>query len=372
MKQKRRPRQKSARTGINWERVKTDLGKPLSKATIAKASGISPHTVAKAWEDEGVKEEKAFEMLESIGIEKPNLYIYDIDGKQPDAPPEIGFVPSGWKFYQEENGKTEQQISHRMIREIVVKTFRVEEPTVGRSGRCKTFDLGALSDENRDMLKFELSRNPAICQKLKGNPFFPEFFYQDFRSNNSYWVIESWEDCIPLKQVVEDESFDLQNVPEIARQLASAIKELHDQEIVARCLTPENVCIRPNGNVLVRDFELATFFGPTNSRKLQESRNCYYAREFDQPDIDWRADLYSWAKIVFYCLSGRRPDADIIANIEKRVENKLNVSKLVLGLLRSCCEEDRDFRKWKTGKNAPKKVDFSHVLADIKDWGVQE
>lgn len=122
------------------------------------------------------------------------------------------------------------------------------------------------------------------------------------------------------------------------------------------------VCRREDGSLLIRDFELATFLGPTSSGKLRERHNVYYADEFDLPDVDYRADMYSWAQIVIFCLTGRRPPSRPTAEFFA----SLPVKKSVYSVLSACSELNRDFRKWNTNKNGD--FNFAEILDAIKGW----
>ena len=174
--------------------------------------------------------------------------------------------------------------------------------------------------------------------------------------------MENWEDVATLDRLVEFSGIKAADVPRIAKELAKAILTLNDAGVVVRCLSPKMVCRREDGSLLIRDFELATFLGPTSSGKLRERHNVYYADEFDLPDVDYRADMYSWAQIVIFCLTGRRPPSRPTAEFFA----SLPVKKSVYSVLSACSEINRDFRKWNTNKNGD--FNFAEILDAIKGW----
>jgi serine/threonine protein kinase len=216
--------------------------------------------------------------------------------------------------------------------------------------------------ESREFIQEELARNPMICHRVRRNNSFPILYQHDFVTADKYWVVEDWEDVATLDQLVEHSEIKTADVPRIARELAKAILALNEAGVVVRCLSPKMVCLREDGSLLLRDFELATFLGPTSSGKLRERQNVYYADEFDLPDVDYRADMYSWAQIVIFCVKGRRPPS----RPSPEFFASLPVKKPIRAILSACTELNRDFRKWDTNKKGD--FNFAEILDAIKGW----
>ena len=118
--------------------------------------------------------------------------------------------------------------------------------------------------ESREFIAEELARNPTICHRVERNSSFPILYEHGFATADKYWVVENWEDVATLDQLVEHSEIKAADVPRIAKDLAKAILALNDAGVVVRCLSPKMVCRREDGSLLLRDFELATFLGPTS------------------------------------------------------------------------------------------------------------
>ena len=344
---------KRATTLVDWERLESVAGRVFEKTALAKKAGVDTRSVSKSFKGEPIMRSTAFDIVEATGISNPLEYIYDAHDGKSEAELKIGSSLKGWEVIEFHGGDS--------VRDISFKVGKVYDKTTDRFGRCKVFDLN-FDTESREFIADELVRNPRICHLVERNSSFPILYEHGFATADKYWVVESWEDAATLDQLVSNSEIKVDAVPKIAKDLAKALFALNEANVVVRCLSPKMVCLRADGTLLLRDFELATFLGPTASGKLGERHNVYYADEFDLPDVDYRADMYSWAQIVIYCLTGRRPpsrpDAKFFAN--------LPVKKPVNSVLSACSELNRDFRKWDTRKKRP--FDFADVLSAIKGW----
>lgn len=344
---------KRATTKIDWKRLETDLSTVFKITALAKKACVDSRSISKSFNGEPIMRSTAFDIVEATGVASPLDYIYDIHEGKSEAELKIGSSLKGWEVVEFHGGDS--------VRDISFKFGKAYDKTTDRFGRCKVFDLN-FDTESREFIADELVRNPKICHLVERNIFFPILYEHGFSTADKYWVIESWEEANSLQQIVGSSKLNPEVVPNIATDLAKALWALNEAGVVVRCLSPKMVCLRTDGTLLLRDFELATFLGPTASGKLDERHNVYYADEFDLPDVDYRADMYSWAQVVMYCLIGRRPpsrpDAKFFAS--------LPVPKNVVAVLSACSELNRDFRKWDTRKKRP--FDFSDVLDAIKGW----
>ncbi len=340
---------------IDWERLEQAIGRILDITALAERAGVQRRLIIESMNGEPITPSKAAKIVEATGVIDPTTYVYFADEGKSEAELKIGSSFKGWNV--------EKFLGGDVVRGIPFKVGMAREEITDRVARCKVFDLD-LDVESRELIENELGRNPIICHRVERNNAFPIFYVSGFATKNKYWVIESWEETETLQNLMDGSGIKKATIPRIAKELANALLVLHESEVVVRCLSPKMVCLRADGSLLLRDFELATFFGPTKSRKLGESRNVYYADEFDQPDVDHRADMYSWAQIVISCLTGRRPPSnqgpEFFASLP-------TVPKKVAAVLRACSELNRNFRKWGITRKK-KQFDFSDVLRDIESW----
>jgi serine/threonine protein kinase len=177
-------------------------------------------------------------------------------------------------------------------------------------------------------------------------------------------VIEKWEDGVTLDEHVKSDGFKKSEVPRIAIELAHALNALNKVEVVRRELTPERILVRDTDKSLVLfDFETATFAYDTYSREMPWKRDPYLAREVAASDVDVRADLFSWAQVVIFCLTGRKPQE----TYKPEFFAKLAAPDYVQQALSICTQFQRDSRVLET-RASGKTTDFDSVLRLIKNW----
>ena len=181
-------------------------------------------------------------------------------------------------------------------------------------------------------------------------------------------TIEKWEDVATLQKIVVDGEFSPKQIPKMAIELALALNAINKVGVVRRCLSPKTICIRDDGSLLLRDFELSTFAEGTISGPLEFDPNPFYAPEFNHPveDVNVSADLFSWAQVVVFCLTGKRPQT----NYDHTFWNSLQVPKTVSKVLESCTQARREFRTL-VPRSVKEISDFEDVLEKISGWGAE-
>ena len=352
-----KPRKKRKTALIDWDRLQHDIGEILDIPTLAKKAGVQVRLINESQAGEAITPSKAAAILNATPAENPKSYMYSVHEGKSEAELKMGSSLKGWEV--------KRFIGGHVVRDISFKVGVVVDKKAGRVGRCKVFDLD-FDIESREFIDDELVRNPTICHLVERNNAFPILYEHGFatKDKSKYWVVESWDEAETLQNLVNERRISRESIPKIATDLGHALLALHQSGVVVRCLSPQMVCLRSDGSLLLRDFELATFLGPTASGQITEHRNVFYASEFDEPKIDHRADMYSWAQIVIFCLTGHRPPSNQNAAFYKSLPG---IEKDVYEILEGCSMLDRDFRKWgRKPKKGP--FDFSDVLADLKGW----
>ncbi len=96
----------------------------------------------------------------------------------------------------------------------------------------------------------------------------------------------------------------------LAYQVASAIAEAHEHQLVHRDIKPSNIMVTAEGQAKLLDFGLARQF----RNRVTEPGTIlgtveYMAPEqmYDAGSVDIRADIYSLGGVLFWCLTGRTP-----------------------------------------------------------------
>ena len=126
------------------------------------------------------------------------------------------------------------------------------------------------------------------------------------------------------------ERYDLVRLIDVVIQIAHALEYAHSHGVAHRDIKPENILVGPFGEVLLLDWGLAKVWNPEGSPAADEvvevdalnlddltitaqdklqGTAAYMSPEQirEDPDIDWRTDVYSLGAVIYEILAGQPP-----------------------------------------------------------------
>jgi serine/threonine-protein kinase len=139
-----------------------------------------------------------------------------------------------------------------------------------------------------------------------------------------------------LRQLLRDRRPSIEEIIDIATQIAAALNTAHDNNIIHRDIKPENIMIRDDGLVKILDFGLAKLHsvGPpspdvdelTHIQVNTERGIVMGTAQYLSPEqargkeVDGRTDIWSLGVIIYEMIAGKRPfdgetTADVVAGI---------------------------------------------------------
>lgn len=138
--------------------------------------------------------------------------------------------------------------------------------------------------------------------------------YQQSRERNFLYTVMEYIEGQTLSQwMIDNPNPSMEEVRDIAEQIAKGLLSLHRQEMIHQDLRPENIMIDKAGTVKIIDFGSTRVSGILEVNSLMDQNNllgtaAYSAPEYFLGDIgSFRSDLFSLAVIVYQMLSGRLP-----------------------------------------------------------------
>ncbi|HEY2806109.1 MAG TPA: protein kinase [Gemmatimonadales bacterium] len=128
-----------------------------------------------------------------------------------------------------------------------------------------------------------------------------------------YYITMEFVEGQSLKHLIQSRGHLPVNVTlTVGKQLCRALEVAHEQGVIHRDIKPQNLILDPGGTLKVMDFGIARLATRTEPGATQAGMAIgtpeYMAPEQLLGDnVDFRADLYAAACVLFECLTGRTP-----------------------------------------------------------------
>jgi|GEM_PF-5699598 len=263
--------------------------------------GCSEKTVYRAARGEEVLIKTARKIVKALrGYDMTELLLDDLPARN-GAPDVASGPPPEWKIVETVSPWL------TLSNQIQYRVFRLQHRSIPNEfARAKCYDLDNVSFETHEAATSHLlTRHAQICRTLAPSDYFP--INQSVSTNEDEkhaWVIDTWPPgtCLSKQQT----SIDKGSVVSVAKHLATALSEAHRHEIIVRDLHPDSVYFDAAiQRLTILDLELAKLSdgSPTVANgELIENR--YRAPECAGPKFDHTVDIYSWARVVCFLLTG--------------------------------------------------------------------
>ena len=146
--------------------------------------------------------------------------------------------------------------------------------------------------------------------------------YDSFEANNTAYIIMEYLEGITLKQYLNrNGTMKADSLISLMMPVMKSLKTMHDQKIIHRDISPDNIMYTSSGKLKLMDFGSARYFA-NEERELSVILKHGYA-----PEEQYRSnskqgpytDVYSLCATIYACITGRPPADSIERIINDRV-----------------------------------------------------
>src|SRR5215510_6816917 len=150
--------------------------------------------------------------------------------------------------------------------------------------------------------------------------------YDFGQEDGRYYIVSEFVEGRTLRNFVGSGDVSLNQILDLAVQVASALEAAHAAGIVHRDIKPENIMLRPDGYAKVLDFGLAKLTEPESGGDEARTDVSWGPPDFEtrtgmvlgtvnymSPEqargqkVDGRSDLFSLGVVLYELITGRRP-----------------------------------------------------------------
>jgi len=145
-------------------------------------------------------------------------------------------------------------------------------------------------------------------------------------TEEAHYIVSEFVKGETLRETFREKSLRLEEVLDVAMQIAGALCAAHEAHLVHRDIKPENVMLRPDGYVKILDFGLAKLVEQENKSFIDIDRSTIKQNQtgkgvilgtinYMSPEqakgerVDERTDIFSFGVVVYEMLAGRTPFA---------------------------------------------------------------
>lgn len=241
--------------------------------------------------------------------------------------------------------------------QLQYRIWKLQHEHLPKLARGKFYDLEGMSNDERERCHAALLRHAMVCTKIGTHAnIIRNISTCQADESKGWWVIDEWIEGRTLKSLLDEGSVSRPTAIRFGIAIAEAMSVLHANDIVRRELTPQCLIFEQESErIVLTEFELAKLLDGSPTVSTGEWMiDPYRAPEAESDDVDQRADIYSWGRVMLEMLLGTLPEI----GTEKATLKKAGMPQAEAKLLGRCLSVSR--------RSRPKT--FGEVLGELKEW----
>ncbi len=184
-------------------------------------------------------------------------------------------------------------------------------------GRYKEYNAGLVRflGEARNMAKFQ--KHPNIIN-----------IFEFFEENNTAYIVMEFLDGVTLNDFLKTNDLDYESCIEIAQKVCLALSEIHDQKIIHRDVSPDNIFLCMNGNVKLIDFGAARF-SADEEKKMTIILKPGFAPPEQYESINKQGpwtDIYALGATLYLMLTKTKPEESTNRKIQDKLKSPVEIN----------------------------------------------
>ncbi len=202
------------------------------------------------------------------------------------------------------------QVSHYIIESELGRggmgvVYKARDTTLDRTVALKFLPPMIGADENMEARFI----NEAKAVSALDHPNIAVVHEIDRTDDGQLFIVMACYEGQTLEEKIEEGQASIEEVVEVASQIASGLQRAHDTGIIHRDIKPGNVIITEHGDAKILDFGLAKVQNLTLTVGAHSLGTLAYMspEQSRGGDLDHRTDLWALGVVMYEMIAGRRP-----------------------------------------------------------------
>ncbi len=199
--------------------------------------------------------------------------------------------------------------------------YKARDPLMGRDVAIKTILAQAIEGPNAEEFRERFFREA----KAAGRLVHPSIVtvHDVSESEGTPFLVMEYVSGRTLQSILQQgERLDLQQVREIAIQLAEALHYAHQNGVIHRDIKPANILVTSGNRVKIADFGVAKLMGSqvTNTGQLLGTPAFMSPEQFSGVPVDGRVDIFAVGVVLYWMATGDKPfTGDTVLSVQYKI-----------------------------------------------------